>query len=409
MKISSPLSAPLKSTEMSKNYLGIFLLICTLFFLWGCSTGLLDNLNKHFQNSLHLSKFRSGFIQNAYYLGYFFMALPAGYLARLWGYKGGILMGLALVTLGALWFVIAVKINTYLVFLIGLFILASGFATLETVANPLANNLGSLDKSTVRINIAQTCCGVGIVLGMFFGSLILLSNTLTLNTDNHVLLIPYLALAFATAILFCIFAFTRMPVIQVETVNSTAVARPLTQQKHFVFGALAQFLYVAAQTGIFSYFINYAVATNHFSDQFSGKLQAFAFILFTLGRLGGSILMNFIKPYIVLFLFSCINIVLMILVIGHWGPTIGLISLISSFFFMSIMFPTIFSLSINGLGFRTKVASSVIIMMIVGGAIMTPIMGWIADKFSMNMGFIIPLFCFIYIAYYSKIWNQLSS
>ena len=400
-------------TADGKNYLFTFILISSLFLLWGFCSGLLDNLNKHFQNSLQLSKFQSGFVQNAFYMGYFLMAFPAGMVARRFGYKGGIILGLALAAIGAFWFIPATSINTYWAFLMGLFILASGLACLETIANPYTTVLGPPESGATRINMAQTCNGLGWISGMFIGAHIILSATKEVNTSNEKLYIPYLGIGIVVAILLAVFIFAKIPDVRAtEEFKPEAEGKStksIFKRSHFTMGVVSQFLYVAAQTGIFSFFINYAVVNiNNLSDQAAGNLQTLAFALFACGRLVGSAVVGFAKPHKALAIYAIINTVMMVLAMagGGWA---GVVGVMASFFFMSIMFPTIFALSIRGLGEHTKLGSSVLVMSIVGGAIMTPLMGFIADKGGMRIGFVIPLVCFIVITIYGALWQKLEA
>ncbi len=405
--------ANLFRTADGKNYIVTFILICSLFLLWGFCSGLLDNLNKHFQNSLKITKFQSGFVQNAFYMGYFLMALPAGMFARRFGYKSGIIIGLALTAAGAFWFIPATQINTYGAFLAGLFLIATGLACLETIANPYTTVLGPPESGATRINLAQTCNGVGWISGMFIGSIIILSATQEVNVSNEKLYIPYLGIGIAVAILLICFIFSNVPDLHAtEEFKGEAEGKstkPLAKRTHFTFGVLSQFLYVAAQTGIFSFFINYAVVNiQGMSDQAGGKLQTIAFALFTFGRFTGSAVVGLMKPHKALSVYAVINTILMVVAMAS-GGWFGVGCLMASFFFMSIMFPTIFALSIRGLGEHTKLGSSVLVMSIVGGAIMTPFMGWIADKGGMKIGFAVPMLCFAVIAAYGALWQKLES
>ena len=400
-------------TADGKNYLFTFILISSLFLLWGFCSGLLDNLNKHFQNSLQLSKFQSGFVQNAFYMGYFLMAFPAGMVARRFGYKGGIILGLALAALGAFWFIPATGINTYWAFLMGLFILAAGLACLETIANPYTTVLGPPETGAARINMAQTCNGIGWITGMFIGASIILSATQEVNTSNEKLYIPYLGIGIAVVVLLVIFIFAKVPDVRaVEEFKAEAEGKStksIFKRSHFTMGVVSQFLYVAAQTGIFSFFVNYVRANIADStDRSAGYLQTLAFVCFAGGRFFGSAVVGFTKPHKALAIYAVINTIMMVLAMAGGGWT-GVVAVMASFFFMSIMFPTIFALSIRGLGEHTKLGSSVLVMSIVGGAIMTPLMGFIADKGGMRIGFVIPLVCFIFVTIYGLLWQKLES
>jgi MFS transporter, FHS family, L-fucose permease len=399
-------------TDDGKNHIFIFALMCSLFFLCGFCSALLDNLNKYFQNSLHISKFESGFVQNSFYMGYFLMALPAGMIARWFGYKGGIIFGLSLAMAGAFWFVHATAIDTYGRFLLGLFALASGLACLETIANPYTTVLGPPESGATRINMAQSCTGLGAILGMFIGAHTILAANKEFNTSNPHLYIPYLGIGIAAAILLSFFIPAKVPdLLAVEEfkveVEGKAV-KPIYKRSHFTLGVASQFLYNAAQIGIFSFFINYAVANlSNLSDRSAGNLQTVAFALFAGGRVAGSAVLGLTKPHATLAIYAVINAVMMIVAITCDGWAV--IGVMVSFFFMSIMFPTIFALSIHGLGEHTKIGSSILIMSIVGGAIMTPLMGRIVDIGGMRVGFIIPLICFSFIAAYAVNWVKLEA
>ncbi|GAA0568138.1 sugar MFS transporter [Rhizomicrobium electricum] len=392
-----------------RNMLATFALVTTLFLLWGFCNGLIDVLNKHFQSTLHITKYQSGFVQSANYLAYFLMAIPAGLLARRFGYKGGILIGLSLIVIGALWFVAATQFHTYAVFLAGLFILAAGMTCLETVANPYTTVLGSAEKSAARINIAQTFNGVGWILGPVIGGAFIFEGAK--NADvNSGLYVPYLGIAIVVAVLLAIFAVSRVPDLQPEEAVEQAggaARKGLWRTPHFLFGVLAQFMYVSAQSGIFAFFINYVMENQHVSDIVAKDwLGYFGFGLFMLGRLCGSAVVSWAKAHRVLTFYAVVNVVLC--GVAMLGGNLGFAAVLGTFFFMSIMFPTIFALGIQGLGPHTKLGSSIIVMSIVGGAIAPPVMGHIADIMSMRVGFFVPMVCFAYIVVYGLIWPKLA-
>ena len=423
-----------------RNYAATFALVCTLFFLWGFCNGLIDILNKHFQSALNISKAESGWVQCANFSGYLVMAVPAGLLARRYGYKGGILIGLGIITLGALWFIPATRIGTFSAFLAGLFILAQGLAILETIANPYATVLGPPEFGAARINIAQICNAVGTFLGPLIGSQFILSATGESNTSNATLYIPYLGIAGLVLILVVLFIFSELPDLQAEedakTLASAAASntqvKPLWKRWHFTLAVAAQFFYVAAQIGVWGYFVNYITSTDmpnltqaiagffpanmtfheggnyHVTEQGAGILLSIGgFGLFILGRMGGSALLRVLSAHTALALFGVINTAMMILIVMKLG-WISVAALFLSFFFMSIMYPTIFALGIRGLGDYTKLGSSLIVMSIAGGALMPFVMGYLADiSHSMSVGFIMPLFCFAFVAAYAAFWPAL--
>ena len=429
--------------SQGQNYLFPFILITSLFFMWGFAHSLLDVLNKHFQDTLHLTKAQSGIIQVSAYGAYFLMALPAGYIARRFGYKAGIIVGLILFAAGAFWFVPAVQINAFWAFLLGLLILFSGLTCLETVANPYTIVLGSPETSARRINLAQTFNALGWVLGPIVGSVLIFKNesgrsifelfgeavskvflgageivqgvaeTIDKHTtDNSVLIPPYVGLGILVLLVLVLFLFTKLPEISPEEDIDVplGVSKPLIEQKHFVLAVLAQFLYVAAQTGIGSFFINYTIEVEELqlNELQSGLLLGIGGMgLFAIGRFTGSMLMRKVKPETLLGTFAAINTLLMLFVIINHNR-FGVIALITSYLFMSIMFPSIFALGIRGLGDKTKMASSILVLTVVGGAIAPWLMGNIG-AISMNAGFVVPLFCFLYISFFGYIGSRVKS
>jgi len=427
-------------TEDGKNYALTFSLVCILFLLWGICNGMIDVLNKHFQNSLGISKARSAFVQAAWYGAYFLMAVPSGWVARRFGYKGGILTGLIIVLTGSLLFVPITKITgstsvVFSFFLAALFVVASGLTFLETIANPYTTVLGPVKSGVARINLAQSCNAVGWILGPVIGGSFILSNTDKVNTSNESLYLPYLLIAGIVAVIVTIFIFTPLPDLHAEketkpASNGTRSERPLFREWHFVLAIVSQFLYVAAQTGIFSFFINYVKdymppvsaelahvlpegityikdGLGHITERGASiLLAAGGFGLFLIGRFTGSIILRDSKPHIILGFYALVNIAMMgvVIFIPGW---FSIAALLISFFFMSIMYPTHFALGIRGLGENTKLGSSFMVTAIVGGSIMPMLMGWIADNYSMRIGFIMPLICFIFIMAYGFNWHRL--
>lgn len=397
----------------TKEYLVPFILISSLFFLWGIAHGMLDTLNKHFQDMLHLSKAQSGMIQFSVYMAYFSMALPAGYFMRAFGYKKGIILGLSLFASGALLIAATTSFESFWIFLICLFVMGCGLATLETAANPYTTKLGPKETAERRINFSQSFNGLAWVIGPLIGLYIYKGQDAGEGQKLSSMILPYMAIAAVVIIVAVIFIKTPLPEISEETDgtndasdnpdNSSFLAKPLLKQKHFVLGVVAQFSYVAAQTGIFSYLINFVTDENQTPnfDKADGPLfLALGFALFMIGRMSGSYLMRFFKPARMLAIYALMCCLLLPLVSAGLG-WVSLISLYSVFFFMSIMFPTIFALGIKDLGPKTKKASSFIVMAIVGGAVFPPLMGWIADNSSMSVGFFAPIPFFVFILYYA--------
>ena len=399
-------------TPDGKDMFATFALVTTLFLLWGFCNGMIDVLNKHFQITLHINKYQSGFVQSANYLAYFLMAIPAGLLARRFGYKGGIIIGLVLIAAGAFWFIPATQIGTYWAFLTGIFVLATGMTCLETIANPYTTVLGPPASSALRINTAQTFNGVGWILGPIVGGYFVFGQHQGANA-HAALYIPYFGIGILVTALIGIFAFAYIPDLhaeeEVKTEAGNTAGKPLWLRWHFTMGVFAQFLYVAAQSGIFGFFINYVLENNRglTEGQAATWLGVFGFGLFMVGRMCGSAVVSLMKPHRALTIYAVINVFLSVVVFR--GGKEGMYALLGTFFFMSIMFPTIFALGIRGLGEQTKLGSSLIVMSIVGGAIAPPLMGRIADVSSMRMAFLVPMACFVLIALYGEYWPRLEA
>ena len=383
----------------TKEYLLPFILISSLFFLWGIAHGMVDTLNKHFQEILHLSKSQSGMIQFALYMAYFTMALPAGYFMRRFGYRKGIIFGLSLFAAAALLIAGTTRFESFWLFLIFLFVLGCGLATLETAANPYTTKLGPKESAEQRINFSQSFNGLAWVLGPLIGLFIYGNQGVAPGEKLSSLIIPYTIIGLVVLSVAVLFLLTPLPEIKEEENNfnrpegspdlEAFQRKPLIRQRHFVLGVLAQFCYVAAQTGIFSYLINFVTDTNqtpHFDVQNGPYFLSIGFALFMIGRMSGSYLMSFMKPTRLLATYALMCCILLPIVSARLGWT-SLICLYGVFFFMSIMFPTIFALGIKDLGPQTKKASSFLVMSIVGGAVFPPLMGWIADVHNMSVGF----------------------
>ena len=380
---------------VTRKYLIPFALVASLFFCWGFAHSILDVLNKHFQNMLEISKTRSALIQAMVYGGYFIMAIPAGVIIRNWGYKAGVITGLILYGIGALLFVPGERMMSFEFFLLCLFIIGCGLTCLETAANPYVTVLGEPDTAASRLNLAQSLNGLGWIVGPLAGGLIIFG-------DLGSVALPYAAIGIAVLIIAIIFSRMQLPEIVENTVSEKAGIDKLSKSVSFLFGLVALFAYVAAQTGVNSFFINYVTeVSSTITNQQAALMLSFGGMgLFLIGRLIGTWLMNYLPAPRLLLICALGATLCMIGVI--YGGTIGLISLIVTYLFESIMFPTIFALALQGLSSSaTKCGSSYLIMTIVGGAIAPILMGYIGET-NMAIGFIIPLVCYIVVAIYAK-------
>jgi MFS transporter, FHS family, L-fucose permease len=379
------------------NYSIPLILVTSLFFLWGVAYGLLDVLNKHFQETLHINKQRSTLLQAAYFGAYFLIALPAGLYMTKQGYKKGIITGLLLYAMGALLFYPAAMLSSFPFFLVALFVLASGLTFLETAANPYITVLGPSQTAAFRLNLAQSFNGVGSFLGPILGGVLFFGNPNKSASGLGPVRFVYLVIA-GTVLLVSLFFFrTAMPEIreygpvsggQEQNRNS------LFAHRHFIWAIAAQFFYVAAQVGVAALFINYCTEKGlGISNAQAAYLLSGSLLLFTVGRFTGTAIMRIVPPANLLAFYAFVNIVLCAGVVGLHGM-LSIYALMAIFFFESIMFPTIFALGIKDLGRLTKKGASFIIMSIIGGAIVPYVMGSLAETYSTSVSYIVPLFCF---------------
>lgn len=385
-----------------RSYLVPFILVTSLFLLWGFAHGLLDVLNKHFQLAFTMTKAESGLVQFSTYIAYFLMAIPAGIFMKKYGYKKGIILGLLLFATGAFSFIPAALIHSSTPFLIALFIIACGLCILETAANPYSTVLGPKESAAQRINLSQSFNGLGWILGPLVGGTLIFG---TPEGDSSALTKSYILVGSIVLVIGILFFFTKLPEIKEDDektpVTENIPDKSIWKHRHFVLAVIAQFAYCAAQTGIFSFFINYVTEQDPSIDpEKASRFLAFGgMTLFMVGRLSGSMLMKWTTPNKLLVLFSLISSVCMLLVILALGR-ISLYALYTTFFFMSIMFPTIFALGLSNMGTLTKKASSYIVMGVAGGAFSPMLMGLIGEN-NMAVGFIVPFVAFIYILFFA--------
>ncbi|MGA2384491.1 MAG: MFS transporter [Gemmatimonadales bacterium] len=435
---TGPSRTSLFVTADGRNLAFTFILVSSLFLLWGFCNGMIDVMDKHFQEVLHLTLAQSANVQWAHYLGYFLMALPAGWLATRLGYKSGIITGLLIVAAGGLWFIPATHIASFWAFLVGVCCIAAGLTFLETVANPYTTVLGPTRYAAARINLAQSCNGVGWIFGPVAGSMFFYAKDAAgRSTGSQTLWIPYAGVAVVVLILAVVFFFADVPDIKTRDDyhlddSTPGVSHSIWTHPHFVMAVAAQFFYVAAQAGIFAFFINYmtsqtppipeswnaflrpgwletgADGTRHVSNAFASILASGGFVCFLAGRFTGAALLKTVSAHRMLAVYALLNVAVSVLIVCKLGwLSVGCVFL--SYFFMSIMFPTIFGLGIFGLGARAKKASAFIVMAIMGGALLPKLMGAIADKYDVSRGFVVPAACFALVALYGLSWPRLSN
>ena len=379
-----------------------FVLVTSLFFMWGLSYGLLDVLNKHFQETLQVSRARSGLLQAAYFGAYFLMALPAALLMQRRGYKTGILLGLALFASGALLFIPATSAAVFEFYLFALFVIACGLACLETAANPYVTVLGPAQSAARRLNLSQSFNGLGSFIGPFIGGTLFFAGDEGEGSAAHGVQLAYVVIAAVVLLIAVLIARTPMPDIREERDAPAAGGEsPLHKQKHFLAAVAAQFFYVAAQVGAGAFFINYVTEQVAIDSRRAAYLLSGALGCFLIGRFVSTAWMGRISPARLMAAYAVVNVALSLVVVAGLGWT-SVVALMASFFFMSIMFPTIFALGIQGLGAQTKRGASFIIMAIVGGALIPPLMGLIADRSGTATAFLIPAACYVIVAWYGR-------
>ena len=391
-------------TKEGRSFLLPFILITSLFFLWGFAHSILDVLNKHFQDTMEITRTRSALIQAVVYGGYFIMALPAGNIIRRFGYRAGVLTGLVLYGVGALLFIPGGRIGSFEFFLFSLFVIGCGLTCLETAANPYVTVLGDPEGSERRLNLAQSFNGLGWICGPLVGGFFLFAGGGDVST-------PYAIIGCIVLAVALVFARVKLPEIgdtpAPRMKEESTDSRGLWKESTFTFGLVALFLYVAAQTGINSFFINYATETAGISAHEASVWLSFGGMgLFMAGRMGGSWLMRSVRAEKMLTACAVGAVASMAAVILLPGKA-GWYGLLCCFLCESIMFPTIFALALRKTGSNTKRASSFLIMSIVGGAIAPVLMGAIADTSSMAAGFSVPLVCFVVIAVYAYRYKSL--
>lgn len=388
---------------VKKRYLLPFFLITSLFFLWGAAHSILDVLNKHFQNVIPgMTHAHSSMVQVMFYLGYFVMAIPAGIVIDRRGYRTGVVTGLVLYGIGALMFWPGAQIMSFNFFLASLFVIACGLVFLETAANPYVTELGDRETAASRLNLAQSFNGLGCVCGPLFGGLLLFSGDA--EAENRIAL-PYVVMAAVALTVAVVFTRIKLPEIP-HAVEATQkqVGSKLTHLLHnkvFLFGMIALLSYEVSEISINSFFINYVSDSGWMNPRDASIALSFGGLgLFMMGRVIGSIIMQHVGTERVLSVCAVCTFLCTFAVVLNLG-TLSLVALILIYVFESIMFPTIFALSLRGLGGLTKRASSLLMMTPVGGAIGPLLMGTVADASSMSVAFIVPLIGFANVVAYA--------
>src|SRR6201984_857292 len=406
-----------------RRYLLPFILVTSLFFLWTFGVNLNDILIPHLKKSFGLSDFRSSLIQTAFFGGYFLAALPAGWLMEKIGYKRGILVGLLTCATGALLFIPAASVRLYGFFLFALFVMACGQGVLEVAANPYVTILRPPESSERRLNLAQSFNAVGAAVTPIFGAAFILTGVEYSRAqlaamspaqiqayqaaEANTVKVPYLVIAGLFLALAVLIFFANLPEVREEDGEESGAKLPATglrgllPYKHLLKGVLAQFFYVGAQVGVASFVIRFAqygmpgLAEKHAANYL--KLHLLGFMI---GRFAGSAIMKHIAASRLLSLFGMSALICLSIVLLGTGVA-PMWALVLLGFFHSIMFPTIFALSLKHLGQHTKLGSSLLVMSIIGGAVFPAIMGYISDMSNIRYAFWVPFFCHSYVLYFA--------
>ena len=386
---------------MGEQYIVPFVLIISLFFLWGFAHAILDVLNKHFQELLHINKSVSALIQAMMYMGYFVMAVPAGLFISRFGYRRGVVFGLVLYGIGSLLFIPGQEWMSYRMFLFALFVIGCGLTFLETAANPYATELGPRETAASRLNFAQSFNGLGCICAPILTGLLLFSEDGGSSSGNVAL--PYACMGVVVLLVAVVFSRVRLPeIVHAEEVDAEGHKVGLWKHKLFVFGLLALFAYEIGEISINSFFINYVLEQGWMNARMASLVLSFGGLsLFMLGRFIGSWIMRRVRAEKMLFVCATGVVVTMVVVLLDLGY-VSLLALLLTYAFEAIMFPTIFALSLRGLGSNTKRASSFLMMSPVGGVVGPLLMGLVADYTSMVTAFVVPLVAYVVVWFYAR-------
>jgi FHS family L-fucose permease-like MFS transporter len=413
----------------SRENLVPFALVTALFFLWGIPNNLNDVLIRQFMKSFEITRFEAGLVQSAFYLGYFVFSMPAALLMRRYGYKTGLVTGLMLYAAGTILFWPAALVRSYGFFLFALFVIASGLAFLETGASPFIAQIGDPASTARRLNFSQGFNPLGSISGVLVGTTFIFSGVelsavqvqalkasgryaAVLQSETMRIITPYLVLGTVVFLWGLLIARTRFPKLGEENLSVKSDAhghfRDLFHYPHFVQAVIAQFFYVGAQVGTWSYFIQYVQDYAHQSEKIAGYFLTGTLVAFAVGRFAATYLMRFVAPNKLMGAYSVANLGLVALSIFFPG-WIGIWAIFLTSFFMSLMFPTIFALGLRGLGPNTKLGGSLLVMAIIGGAVFTPLMGLVFQATtSMAKAMLVPFGCYLFICYFSFVGSRAS-
>lgn len=401
-----------------------FILVTSLFLMWGIANNMTDTLLSAFKRIMSKSDAETSWIQFVFYGAYFCLALPAAFITKKYSYKAGILVGLGLFISGCLLFLPASRTMSYGHFLAALFILAGGLSLLETAANPYIVAMGPPETGTQRLNLAQSFNPVGSILGVELSRQFILSKLNQASAEDRAgmaaeelqriqsdelfaVMGPYVGVAGVLLVIWILIAITKMPkASDTGSLDFVNTFRRLVKRRNYVWGVVAQFFYVGAQICVWSFTIRYVMQELNLNEADAAWYYRLALIFFLISRFVCTFLMRYIDPKNLLAILAVIAIGFTAIVITGGGAT-GVYALVGISACMSLMFPTIYGLGVEGLGTDTKIGGSGLIMAILGGALLPQIMGFISDATqSINFAYIVPLLCFIVITYYGAVASK---
>ena len=413
-----PSSGGSRSLIVPRRVLFPFILLTSLFALWGLANNMTDVLLATFKRIMSMSDFQTAWIQIAFYGSYFCLALPAAIFIRRFTYKAGVLLGLGLFATGALLFFPASQTMVYGHFLAALFILAGGLSILETSANPYAIAMGPEPSSTQRLNLAQSFNPLGSISGVLIGKYFILSGLNQASEAERALMSaeqlrqvqevelsavmgPYVAVAIVIGVVWLLIAFTKFPQATEtdKSLNLGPTFRRLLRNKHYTRGVIAQFFYVGAQIGVWSFTIRYIMGDLDMNEEEAATYYLASIVLFSMSRFVFTGLMKYIAPNTLLWVMAAMASGFTILVVTV-GGIVGAFALVGISGCMSLMFPTIYGLAVQGLGEDTKIGASGLVMAILGGAVLTAAQGQASDMFGIHIAYLVPLVCFAVILHY---------
>jgi FHS family L-fucose permease-like MFS transporter len=440
MQATDDQPAKVSAKSSSNPYLFAFLMVASLFFIWGFCHSMLDVLNKHFQNILKISPAQSGLVETSVFIPYLLLAFPAALMNRRIGYQRSILMGLALLATGAFLFLPAgLVFKTFWAFLAALFVLSTGLACIETAANPYVTVLGPKEGAAGRLSVAQAFNSCAYIVGPSIGGYLLFRHKAEAGApvDFHSLILPYVVLGCVVLVIFGVFSFIKLPTIdgdnKAREVNDTSIFKsPLRRLPHFKWGVVTQFFYIISQIGIMAFAVNYIVQNavvkdasgttstaplfawyasfTHAAtaDETAAYVITFGMVLYAIGRFTGAPIARVIKPNLLLAIYGIANSIVVLLAMADIKMVSWMI-LPLSFLFMSIMYPFIFAISVRNLGPQTKIAASFHVMAVgAAGSISAVLMGWLWDHYhSIGISFTLPLIGFIATTIYGLAYPRL--